>query len=77
MKPVHNWRAILKHAWSIRLDLLNIAFTVLLGVVPILMGTAIVSPLALAIVSAVATAGSMGVRLIKQEKVSGPDEPSP
>jgi hypothetical protein len=72
---VHNWEAVLKHAWSIRLDLLNIVLTAALSVVPILTGTTIIPPLTLAIISLVLTVASMGVRLIKQEKVSGTNEP--
>lgn len=78
MRLVPNWGRVLRHAWSIRLDVLNIAFTAVLGIVPILTGTAIISPLTLAAISLVATVGSMGLRLLKQDKVSGPlDEPPP
>lgn len=77
MNLVHNWECVLKHAWSIRLDLLNIVLTAALSVIPILTGTTIIAPLTLAILSLVLTVLSMGVRLVKQEKVSGPSEPPP
>jgi hypothetical protein len=72
---VPHWKRVLKHAWSIRLDLLNIVVTAALSVIPILTGTTIIPPLTLAIISLVLTVLSMSLRLIKQEKVSGPDEP--
>ena len=75
MRLHRDWRKILKHAWSIRLDILNIIVTAALSVVPILTGTTIVAPLTLAIISLVLTVLSMGLRLLKQEKVSGSDEP--
>lgn len=66
---------MLKHAWSIRLDLLNIVLTAALSIVPILTGTTLIEPLTLACISLVLVVASMSVRLIKQEKVSGTDEP--
>jgi hypothetical protein len=70
-----DWRCILKHAWSIQLDVLNILVTAALSVVPILTGTTLVAPLTLAITSAGLTVLSMGLRLLKQEKVSGHEPP--
>lgn len=75
MKPVHNWRCVLKHAWSIRLDLLNIVLSAAVSAIPIITGTTLIAPLTLAIISVGLTAASMGVRFLKQEKVSGPHEP--
>jgi len=77
MRLVPNWGRVLKHAWSIRLDLLNIVLTAALSVVPILTGTTLVSPITLALASVLLTVLSMGLRLIKQEKVSGPDDEPP
>lgn len=76
MKLHPDWRKILRHAWSIQLDILNIVVTAALSVVPILTGTTLVAPLTLAFISAGLTVVSMGLRLLKQEKVSG-NEPPP
>jgi hypothetical protein len=70
-----HWRQVLKHAWSIRLDIVSIILTAALSVIPILTGTTIIAPLTLAMLSLVLTVLSMGLRLVKQEKVSGPHEP--
>lgn len=74
MRLVPNWGRVLRHAWSIRLDVLNIALTAILGIIPILTGTDLIKPLTLAAISVVVTVGSMGLRLIKQDLVSGPNE---
>lgn len=75
MEPVKNWKLVLQHAWSIKLDILNIILSALVAGIQIFTGTAVIDPVVLAAVSTVVTVLSMTVRFIKQEKVSGPNEP--
>lgn len=77
MTWVENWKLVLQHAWSIKLDILNIILSALVAGIQIFTGTSIIDPVVLAAVSSTVTVLSMVVRLLKQEKVSGPSEPTP
>lgn len=74
IRPVANWRRVLRHAWSIRLIVLagilsgiEIALPLIDGFVPIERGL-------FAALSFLATAGAFVARLIAQQSVSGSDE---
>ena len=74
IKPVANWRRVLRHAWSIRLIVLagilsglEIALPLIDGFLPIERGL-------FAALSFLATAGAFVARLIAQQSVSGGGE---
>lgn len=67
MKPIANWRAVLRRAWSIRL---MIAAGVLSGAevaLPLLDGLVPVAPGTFAALSGLVTAGAFVARLIAQK----------
>lgn len=74
MRPVPNWRAVLRRAWSVRLILLagalsgaEVAMPLLDGLLPIPRGV-------FAALSGLATALAFGARLIAQKDVSDGEE---
>jgi hypothetical protein len=73
MSPVSNWRAVLRHAWSVRLlvaaGLLSgceVALPLIQDMLPIPRG-------AFALLSAVTVAAAFVARLVAQKSVSGGD----
>lgn len=74
MKLVWNWRAVLRHAWSIRL---LIAAGILSGVeaaLPFVDAAADIPRGIFAVLSFLATGGAFVARLLAQQSVSGADE---
>jgi hypothetical protein len=74
MKIVGNWRAVLRHAWSIRLMLmagilsgLEIALPLLDGLLPIPQGL-------FAGLSGLVTCGALVSRLVVQSRIKGVDQ---
>lgn len=74
MRLVANWRAVLRHAWSVRLVVIaallsgaEIALPLLDGYLPIPRGV-------FAALSAFATAGAFIARLVVQQRVSGDEK---
>jgi hypothetical protein len=68
---VPNWRLVLRHAWSVWLDVLGIALTVLQTGVDILAGSPPIAPVKFAVIAMVITLLSLLLRLVRQDKVSG------
>ena len=68
---VPNWRAVLKHAWSVWLYGLTIALTILQTGVDVLAGSPPINPVTFACIAMAVTALSMLLRLVRQDKVSG------
>lgn len=74
MTLLHNWRAVLLHAWSVRLDLIGVLLTALEFALQAFMDAPPISRGAFALVGMLITAASMGVRLLKQSRLSGEAE---
>lgn len=71
MRLVWNWRAVLKHAWSIRLLLLAGLLTGLEAVLPLAGGLIAIPAGWLAGLSFFVIGGAFVARLIAQQSVSG------
>ena len=71
---IPNWRATLRHAWSIRLDALLIVLGAAEFGVDALAGNPPIDPMRFVLLGMAIKAGALGARLIKQNKVSGADE---
>ena len=72
---VHNWREVLKRAWSIRLMALALIFIVLEPVINFVAGTWIPRnvyiQLAMSIMTGLLTAAAIVARLVFQQQISG------
>ena len=73
MRLVENWRAILRHAWSIRLMVLAIVLTGMEAAVPYLDWLPIPRGL-FALGSALVSAGAIYARFVLQKPISGDKE---
>jgi hypothetical protein len=71
MRLVPNWRAVLTHAWSIRLIVLAFVLTAAEVALPLLDGYLPIPPYTFAALSGLATAGAFVARLVAQSKISG------
>jgi hypothetical protein len=69
-----DWKKILKHAYSVRLDVLGIVIGTLEVGYNAISGSSLLSPIHMACVGMGLTAASLTLRLVKQKKVSGSDE---
>ena len=70
MKPVANWRAVLRHAWSVRLLAVAFILTGLEVALPLMDGLLPIPPRSFAILAGLATAGAFVARLVAQKGVS-------
>ena len=68
---VPNWRSVLKHAWSVRLDVLGMVLTVAQAGIDVLSGSPPIDPVRFALIAMGVTALSLVLRLVRQDKVSG------
>ena len=72
---VHNWRAVLRRAWSVRLMALALIFIVLEPVTNFVAGTWIPRnlyiQLATSVVSGLLTAAAIVARVVFQQQISG------
>ncbi|NEJ10474.1 hypothetical protein GR238_34505 [Rhizobium leguminosarum] len=72
---VHNWREVLKHAWSVRLDALALLVIVLEPVYLFFAATwvshNIYIQLAMSVVTGLLTAAAIVARIVFQRKISG------
>lgn len=71
MRLVPNWRAVLRHAWSIRLILIAGLLSGIEVVLPLLDVFATIPPGAFAALSFLITMGALVARLIAQKNISG------
>lgn len=71
MKLVSNWRAVLRHAWSVRLMVLGAVLCGAEMALPLLNGVLPIPPRTFAALSFVATAGAFIARIVAQQRVSG------
>ena len=68
---VANWRCVLRHAWSVRLDVVGIVLTVLQTGVDVLSGNPPIDPVRFAFIAMAITGASLVLRFVRQDKVSG------
>lgn len=71
MRIVKNWRAVLQHAWSVRLLLVAAMLSGLEVALPLLNGVLPIPPLIFAALSGVCVCGAFIARFVAQEKISG------
>ncbi|RWO23381.1 hypothetical protein [Mesorhizobium sp.] len=71
MRVVDNWRAVLKHAWSVRLLFVAAVLSGLEVALPLLHGLLPISPLVFAGLSGICVCGAFIARFVVQEKLSG------
>ncbi|MER8967729.1 hypothetical protein NKI25_18740 [Mesorhizobium sp. M0808] len=71
MRLVDNWRAVLKHAWSVRLLFVAAILSGLEVALPLLNGLLPIPPLIFAALSGVCVCGAFIARFVVQEKISG------
>lgn len=71
MRIVANWRAVLKHAWSVRLLLIAAVLSGAEVALPLLDGLLPIPPIVFAAISGLCVAGAFVARFVVQEKVSG------
>lgn len=74
MRLVDNWRAVLRHAWSVRLIVLAIVFTGLEATWPYLDGLLPIPRGLFAGLSGLVSAGALYARFIAQKPISGDKE---
>ncbi|SHE68686.1 hypothetical protein SAMN02745157_0712 [Kaistia soli DSM 19436] len=72
MKLVSDWRAVLKHAWSIRLILLAALFSGLEVALPIIGDE--IPPRLFAMLTLIVVAGAFVARFVAQPKTMGGDD---
>jgi hypothetical protein len=70
MKPVRNWRAVLRYAWSIRLMLLAGLLSGAEVVLPLLDGILPIPPRLFAVLSFLSVGGAVFARFIAQKGIS-------
>ncbi|MDH2313170.1 hypothetical protein [Methylobacterium brachiatum] len=68
---VPNWRQVLRHAWSVQLDMLGIVLTVLQAGVDVLSGNPPIDPVKFAVLAMAISGLSLLLRFVRQDKVSG------
>lgn len=71
MKLIENWRAVLKHAWSVRLLALAGVLSGLEVALPLLNGVLPIPPLTFAGLSGFCVCAAFIARFVVQEKLSG------
>lgn len=69
MRLVPNWRRVVRHAWSIRLNLA----VALASAIDAAVGYLVDGRLSASLIVAVASLAASGLRLVRQETVSGGD----
>lgn len=74
MNLIANWRAVLKHAWSVRLLLLAAVLSGLEVALPFLDGLLPISPGVFALLSFGATVGAFVARFVAQQRLNPPTE---
>lgn len=71
MRLVTNWRAVLRHAWSVRLILLAIVFTGIEAAWPYLDGLLPIPRGLFALLSGLVSSAALYARFIAQKPISG------
>lgn len=71
MKLVHNWRDVLRHAWSVRLILLAGLLTGLEAAMPLMYDVVPVEQSTIAVITLAVVMAAFVARFIAQNSVSG------
>lgn len=71
MKPLHNWKEVLKRAWSIRLMVIAAVLTGAEAALPLLDGYVSVPQGVFALAVLIVTVAAFIARLIAQDNLSG------
>jgi len=74
MRLTANWRAVMRHAWSVRLILLALLLDVVAAALPFV--EVPVHPAIPSILGALATGGAFLARFVAQKRLSAPDTTS-
>ncbi len=74
MSPIADWRAVLRHAWSVRLIALSILLSGLEVAVQFLHGVLPVSDGVFAVLAFLTTVGALIARFIAQRRLGRPNE---
>lgn len=74
MRIVDNWRAVLKHAWSVRLLFVAALLSGLEVALPLLNGLLPIPPLIFAALSGLCVCGAFIARFVVQKKISGENQ---
>jgi len=75
MTPIADWRAVLRHAWSVRLIALSILLSGLEAAWPFLHGVLPVSDGVFGVLAFLTTIGALIGRFVAQRKLSHPNDP--
>ncbi|MGO4449131.1 hypothetical protein AB4Y96_09405 [Phyllobacterium sp. TAF24] len=70
MKPVHNWRGVLRCAWSIRLMILAGLLSGVEAILPLLDGVLPIPPGIFAVLTLITVAAAFIARLVAQKGLS-------
>lgn len=68
MKPIAEWRRVLRHAWSVRFIILAVALSGVEAALPFLDGILPVSPGTFALLSFLATGAALAARFVAQPR---------
>lgn len=71
MKLTANWRAVLRHAWSVRLILLALLLDGVAAAIPFV--EVPIHPAIPPALGALATTGALFARIVAQKRLAGPD----
>lgn len=74
MKPIANWRAVLRYAWSVRLNALCAVLIGLDATIPYLEGVLPVPQGVFAAIAFAVAVGAMIARFIPQKTISGDEK---
>lgn len=70
MKPVSNWRTVIRKAWSVRFMILGLVFIGLEAALPLLHGVLPVGPGVFAALTGLSIAGAFVSRIVMQKDLS-------
>lgn len=76
-RPVANWRAVLRHAWSLRLMLLAAMLSAVEVAIPYLDGVLPLPPGIFALLAGIVTLAAMAARFVAQSPISGGKDGKP
>jgi hypothetical protein len=71
---VPGWRAVLRYAWSVRLNLLAMAFIAAETALPLIEKLIVIRPFTFLWLALIASVGAFWARFIRQRPLSGGDQ---
>ncbi|MBZ9922269.1 hypothetical protein LB579_31835 [Mesorhizobium sp. BR1-1-7] len=75
MRLIDDWKAVLRHAWSVRLLFIAAVLSGLEVALPLLNGLLPVPPLVFAALSGLCVCAAFVARFVVQKKLSGKEDP--